>query len=104
MAALALNHGQRVSDAIDIEGRAQANFAVSTSPAQSAALAEGLYDVWCDDADCYLKVATVANDVTTSTGYRLKQTAIVPVLVRDGSKIGAVTATGSGTLRYHMVG
>lgn len=102
MVALAINHGDRVTDAIDIEGNAQANFAISTIGAQGAALVEGVYDV-ITDAECYIKVATTASDVTTATGYRLVANAAVPVLVRDASKIGAITASGTGTIRYHRV-
>lgn len=102
MAALAIIHGERVTDAVDLEGNAQANFAISTVAAQGAALSEGVYDVVAD-AECFIKVNATANDVTTATGYRLLANAVTPVLVRQDSKIGAITASGTGTIRYHKV-
>lgn len=98
-----LFHGEQVTDAADIENYTQANFAVSAVAAQGSALAEGLYDVISDVA-CYIKVGPTANDVTVALGYPLLANNVVTVYVRANSKIGAITASGSGTIRYHKVG
>lgn len=92
-----------VTDPVDIEGQAQANFAFTVAANQSAALNEGVYDVWSDQ-DCYVKIDSVAaNDVTTSTGYLLLANNVVPMTVREGSKIGAIRRTADGTLSFHKV-
>lgn len=99
---LLLGEDARVVDCVDLEGRAQiTSVAVSAVAAQSAALPEGVYDVWCD-VDVFLKVDPVANNVTTATGYLLRANNTMAVLVRGNSKIGAITASGSGTLRAHL--
>lgn len=103
MSALALDYRSMVNDPADLEGNAQITpVSVSTTGAQSAALTEGIYDVWAD-ADVYIKVATTANDVTTSTGYLLVSGNVVPILIREGRKIGGILASGTGTLRAHRV-
>lgn len=100
-----LTQGERILDAVDIAGRAQATLAVSGTAAQTAAaLAQGAYDVWCDGADVYIKVAETANDVTTSTGYVIKAGNVVPVWVPANNKLGAITAGAAATLCYHRVG
>lgn len=71
-----------------------------TPAAQTGALDGGLYDIWCD-VDVYIKVATTANDVTTSTGYLLRANNTIPLVVGDGEKIGAIGAVG--TLKLHKV-
>ena len=88
--------------AIVLSGNAQGtSLATSGTAAQTAALDGGLYDVWCD-VDVYLKVATTANDVTTSTGYLLRANNTIALLIpQDLEKIGAIG--GVGTLRYHKV-
>lgn len=102
MVALALDHGQMVDDPIDLEGRARiTDLSVSAVAAQTAALPEGIYDVWCT-VDVYLKIDPTANDVTTATGYLLRANTTIPILVRLNSKIGAI-AGGAGTLSAHMV-
>lgn len=102
MAAINLSHGQLVKDAIDIEGNPQATLSLTSSAAQTAALAEGVYHVWAD-AVSYIKVDPTANDVTTSTGYIIRANATpVPVIVRAGSKIGGITGT-TATLSYQKV-
>lgn len=93
---------KRVTDAVDIENNAQGQVAYTAAANQSAALPEGIYDVW-SDVNCYIKVAPTANDVTIATGYLLLAGNVVPILVRQNSKIGAVGA-GAGTLSYHKVG
>ena len=93
-----------MTDAIDLVGFSQAQLSVSGTGAQTAALAAGEYDVWCDEADVYMKLATTADDVTTSTGYKLFSGNVVPIRVPSGGyKLGAITAGASGTLRYHRV-
>ncbi len=89
-------------DALDIEGFAAAQLVTSSSAAQTAALAEGEYELWSSQ-DTYIKVAPTANDVTTTTGYLLRSNNTISVAIRAGSKIGAIAA-GAGTLSYHRVG
>lgn len=93
---------RNVADFIDIENDSQGQVATSTTAAQSATLAEGVYDVW-SASDTYLKVAATADDVTTSTGYLLRANQTIPVWVSQGSRIGAVLSSGTGTLSYHRV-
>lgn len=98
-----LTQGTRVTDVIDIAGRAQATLSVSGTAAQTAALAQGVYDVWCS-AEVFIKVGETANDVTTSTGYVIRSGNVVPVWVPANNKLGAITAGGAATLCYHRVG
>lgn len=93
---------RNVADFIDIENDAQGQVSTSTVGAQSAALAEGVYDVWAT-VDSYIKVAASASDVTTTTGYLLRANQTIPLWVSNGNKIGAVLASGTDTLRYHRV-
>lgn len=68
---------------------------------QTTALDGGSYDIWCD-VSVYVKVATTANDVTTTSGYLLRANNTVgPVIIGDGEKIGAIGAVG--TLSFHKV-
>lgn len=97
-----LSHSASVTDAIDLFGNAQGTVSLSTTGAQSAALAEGLYDVWCAD-DVYIKIDPTASDVTTSTGYLLRAGNTIPLIVRQSHKIGGVLASGTSTLCYHKV-
>ncbi|MCM5682514.1 hypothetical protein M8A51_23540 [Schlegelella sp. S2-27] len=101
MAGIDYDHGMQVTDHVDIEGRAAATLAVSAAAAQTSTLDEGVYDIWCD-VDVYVKVGATANDVTTATGYLIRADSTVAVLVRRGSRIGAI-AGGAGTLSYHVV-
>lgn len=88
--------------AVNIKGAAQGQLSVSGTAAQTSAFVdEAIYDVWCD-VDVYVKIATTANDVTTSTGYLLRVNNTVPFLIGVGDRIGAIAA-GSGTLRFHKV-
>jgi hypothetical protein len=97
-----------ITDAIYLQGYSQANFAISGTGAQSAALTvdtisgAAIYDVW-SDVDCYIKVATTANNVTTATGYLLRAGNTVAIIVPTLSKIGAITSGAAGTLSYHRV-
>ena len=97
------NHAAFVVDLIDIEGFAQGTVSSATNAAQSAALNEGVYDIWCDQ-NSFIKVATTANDVTTATGYLLRANNTISLVVRENSKIGAIMSTVAGTLSYHKVG
>lgn len=96
-------HNTAVSDAIDLYSNSRTDIATSTVAAQSAALTEGLFDVW-SDVDCYIKVNPTASDVTAANGYLLRANNTVVVFVRPGHKIGAILAVGTGTLSYHRVG
>lgn len=91
---------------LNIAGAArEADLSLSTVAAQTAALGAtritgSVYDV-LSDVDCYIKVAETANDVTATTGYPILSGNVVPVWVPTGYKIGAITASGTGTLRIH---
>lgn len=97
-----------ITDAVYLQGYSQANFAISGVGAQSVALSvdaipgAAVYDVWAD-VDCYIKIATTANNVTTATGYLLRANNTIPVIVPTASKIGAITSGAAGTLAYHRV-
>lgn len=94
----------QVSDAINIRDTAQSQLALSTTAAQTAAIeTPGIYDLWCD-VNCYVKINSTANDVTTSTGYLLLANNVVPFTIGKGDKIGAIVAAGTGTLSYQKVG
>jgi hypothetical protein len=91
-----------ICDPVYLAGNAQIPLSISASAAQTAALSEGLYDVWTT-TDCCVKVATTANDVTTSTGYIIYAGAIITLVVPDQYKIGAITSSASGTFSAHKV-
>ncbi len=92
----------KVTDAVELSGFAQGSLAVSDTGAHTAALAAGIYDVWCA-VDCYIKVGATASDVTTSTGYLLRANNTVPVVVPSLEKLGGITSAASDTLYYHRV-
>ena len=77
----------------------------SGTAAHSAALAAGgaggIFDV-VSDIDCFIKVAATANDVTTATGYPLSANSMLVLYVPHGYRIGAVSASASGTLQIHQ--
>lgn len=92
-----------VAQVVSLLGNARmADVALSTTAAQSAALNEGVYDLW-STADTYIKVATTATDVTTTTGYLIRANTTVPFYVPQGAKIGGILASGTGTLSGHGV-
>jgi hypothetical protein len=94
---------RQVSDSVDIRNAAQDSMAITTSAAQSNPLSDGgVYDVSAT-VDCFVKVAVTANDVTATSGYPLYGGNAVPFMIGAGERIGAITATGSGTLRWHRV-
>ncbi len=95
---------KEISDPVDLEGYAQVSpLSISGSAAQTAILPEGRYDIW-SDVDCWVKIADTANDVTSTTGYKLFAGNVVTVIVRLNRKIGAITGGSSGTLSAHKVG
>ncbi len=97
--------GKLVSNPVDLLRREQDQLPVTEVGADTDALREGVYAVWCD-VDVWLKVdSSDASDVTEDTGYILLTDTVEAVLVRAGHKIGAIAAAGSsGTLRYHKIG
>jgi len=103
MAGLNQGHPAFIANLVDLEGYAQATLSSATSAAQTAALIEGVYDVWCDQ-DTYIKIGTTANDVTSGTGYLLRQNNTITALIRQNSKLGAIMSTATGTVVYHKVG
>ncbi len=93
---------EQMTETLNIRGYARGtDLSISAVAAQTAALTEGFYDVW-STVDCYIKVETTANDVTTATGYLLRTGTTVTVAVPGGCKLGAI-AGGAGTLSYHRV-
>lgn len=88
---------------IVLQGNAQGTLSVSGTADHTPSFAkEGYYDIWCD-VDVWIKIAPTGNDVTTSTGYLVRNnTTISNVMIKSGDRIGAI-AGGAGTLRYHKV-
>lgn len=91
----------------NIAGNAQETLSVSSSAAQTAAVVHAdtddrVYDMWCDEADVYIKLAAdAATGLTVALGYKIPRERVVPVRVPPNMKLGAITAATSGTLRYH---
>jgi hypothetical protein len=101
--SLKLDHGHRIHDALQLEENSGSTVALSTTGAQSSALAEGLYDI-SSTAEAFVKVhPTLASDVTTANGYRLLANSVVTVEVRQSSVIGAILAASTATLYIHKV-
>lgn len=99
-------HAPIVSEALDIEGSTQANFAYNSSAQVSNTLAEGYYALWAS-TDCYLAISAnnaVANAVASNTGLLLYANNMVIFKVRASRIIGAIQRTVSGTLSYVKVG
>jgi len=87
---------------VNIQNRnRETDLSVSAVASQTAALAAGIYHV-TSTVDCYIKVSTTANDVTTNTGYLLLAYNTVPFRIPDRHKIGAISAV-SGTIYIHQV-
>jgi len=97
----------RIIDAIRIKESYRVDLSISTTAAQTAVLSEGIYDIKAD-VDCYIKVNPTANNVTVAAGanagYPLLADNTIPVDVPPSCRIGAVTASGTGTLQIHRVG
>jgi len=96
------NSAYPVTDALNLSGNARVDVSLTTSAAQSAALAVGRYAV-STSADCFIKVNATANDVTTANGYPLKANTVEFLNVPSNEKIGGIVATGTATLSYHKV-
>lgn len=96
-------HGMFVTDSIDLFDKTRTDVSLTTTAAQSAALDEGVYDIWTT-ADTYIRIATDASGVTTANGYLLRANNTIPVFVRQNHKIGGILASGTGTLSIHEVG
>lgn len=79
----------------------ETDLSISTSATQSGALPEGIYHI-TSTVDCYIKISTTANNVTTSTGYLLLAYNTVPFRVPDQNKVGVIAAS-AGTLYIHKV-
>lgn len=108
---MSITDGKFISRAVDLRataviltGNAQATLAVTATASQTAAFADGgLFDVWCDEADCWLAVgANPSATVSTTLGYKLYKGNVVTIFVGGADKLGAVAAS-AGTLRYHKV-
>lgn len=90
-------------EVLDIKGFSATALSISAVAAQTAALNKGVYEIWAD-VDCYIKVATTADDVTAADGYKLFAGNSVPILIGQGDKIGAITGGASSELHYHRIG
>lgn len=92
-----------VSEAVDIADRAQQSLALSTSATQTTdpITEDGIYDVWCDEGAAWIKHAVSANDVTAASGYKLQPGNTVQYRLYAGKRLGAIMASGTGTLRWH---
>lgn len=92
-----------MDDVLNIFGNSQQTLAVSTTAAATPRLSEGVYDIWCDESDAYLKCAEEITGLTTSTGYVLKLGNVVAIEVPEGARIGVILPSGTGTFRYFKV-
>jgi hypothetical protein len=90
-----------VQDFLDIFGHEQQELALTSAAAQTAPLADGIYDLWIDSGRTYLRIAEDASGVTVLNGYPLFAGNVVTFYVRKDHRIGAILSTGSNTLRYH---
>ena len=96
-------HARETVDFLDIYTFSQATLAISAVAAQTAALDEGIYDVWCNEAEVFVRIDATATGVTTGNGYPIKIGNVLSFQIRPNHRIGAILASGSGTLRYHRV-
>jgi hypothetical protein len=97
-------HGTPVTDALDLEGFAQATVSLTTSAAQSTnPPGEGIYDIWTT-ADCYIMISPTATTVTVGNGYLLRTGNTITALIRRDCRLGGIVGTGTATLSYHKVG
>lgn len=98
-------HGVPVQDYLDIFQSVQAQLALTAAVANgTAVLPEGIYDLWCDEGRCFIKIDPgTVTDVTSDTGDALFRGVKQPYHVRKGHKIGAISAV-TATLRYIRTG
>lgn len=97
---------------IVITGQTQDNLAVTgaATAVEKMVKEPGLYDVWYDEADVFIRVRSARipltelplAGLTASTGYKIRAGTTVPIRIDAGDFIGAFSAT-SGTLRFHKV-
>lgn len=92
-------------NSVHLTGNSQATLALTNTGEDTAALAGGVYDLFCT-SDFYMKVdANNASDVTTATGYFVKGGETLPgVIIPEQYKLGAVLTSGTASLMYHKVG
>lgn len=79
--------------------------ATSTAAVSNAIEEAGVYQI-STDVTCYLKIAAtaaLADDVTTSTGFPLYAGNALDFRMPQGYYLGAITATGTATVRIHRV-
>ena len=91
---------------IFIDGYEQeTSLSATTTAAVSTAIDSGVYQI-STDVTCYLKIAAtaaLADDVTTSTGFPLSAGNALDFRMPQGYYLGAITATGTATVRIHRV-
>lgn len=81
----------------------ETDVSISSTIAQSSALAEGFYDV-NSTIDCYISVRVDNSAVTTTTGYKLLANNVIRVYVPNNYKIGVISSSATGTLEIHRSG
>jgi len=91
---------------VNLQGHSAESLSVSTSAeVTTSPLPPGKYAVW-SDVDAYIKVhqdSSVADDVTTSTGFKVTGLSNpLPVLISSSAFLAGI-AGGDGTLYYHKV-
>lgn len=97
-------HAPWVADTINIAGFTNKTLAL-TNAAGAMTLGDGagLYDLH-SNVDCYIRVSATGLSVTVANGYKLMAgNMLANVVVPPGYTIGAVVASGVGTLNAHRV-
>jgi len=107
----------RVKQRVVIEGQQAGAITVGAAAANtSGALRKGLYAVWADAGDIFVRVARTiavgggavaspdrAQDVTATNGLIIKAGVVEDIDVDEGRAIGAFSTPGT-TVRYHRIG
>lgn len=107
----------RIQERVVIEGQQSGAIVVgAAAAAQSGALLKGMYAVWADAGDIFIRVARTvavgggamaspdrAQDVTATNGYIIKAGVVENVDIDQGRAIGAFSTPGT-TVRYHRIG
>lgn len=91
-------------EALRIQGKTGGRLSISSTGAETAAQAGGMYKVYAT-CDCYIKIGTgTVTDVTTSTGDVLFQNNTELYWLNDGDKFGVISSgSDTGTFGYIYV-
>lgn len=96
---------KNVQDAVRIKGSSQLTLATSGTATQLTSIPEGIYAIWNDGVDIYLKhmdEGGTATDVSVSNGYILKAGVTDTIEINHNDVLGAVAA-GSANLYLHKI-